>query len=382
MPNAPADLEDALTELGIDVWRSTDEEVTALCPAHERRTGAPQRHATWSVNRHTGLMNCFSCGFKGTFIDLVMELLFPNDVFRAARWVRQFGVSLASARELVPYDEREQREEAPTILVPETRLAMYDDPPAWALEERMLSAESCQHYGVRWDSRHESWIIPVRTPTGELAGWQEKWQKRKRFINDPKDMKKSLCLFGFDVFPVGEPAVLLESPLDVPRLYTAGWEGGLSFFGAAWSQQQMRLVEAVTDEAVSALDNDKEGRVHAERLRVGDWDKGKQMTPGWAGRLHLRFLSYEGTDAKDVGAMSEDEIQRALYDAQHSTVARPLGASSQETRRGIQRGAQALSNGGRRQDGRPRDGARDGRRRNGKDALHHRRSGGTARGVR
>lgn len=373
--HAPADLEGALLELGIDVWRSNDDEVTCYCPAHRERTGREERHPSWAVNRTTGLHNCFSCGFGGTFLDLVMWRLFPHDVFRAARWIRQFGLNLARAQDVTTSLE-EWREKAgddgQIELMPETRLAMYADVPDWALEKRRLSREAVDYYGVRWNGQHDSWIIPVRTPERELLGWQEKWQGKRRFINHPRDMKKSLTLFGLDVFPVGEPAVLLESPLDVCRLHTAGYIGGVSSYGAAVSNVQMALIQAVTDEIVVALDNDRDGRLHAEELRSGKWELGKMVQKPWAGgRLDMRFFDYGASKAKDIGDMADAEISRGLYEAQHWTLAR-IGAER------VHRRTQALPSAPRRAHGRPGAVPPDRRRRNRKDPHDHRRGRGAA----
>lgn len=379
--HAPADLEGALIELGIDVWRSNDDEVTCFCPGHLERTGHEERHPSWSVNRSTGLHNCFSCGFSGSFIDLVMYRLFPHDVFRAARWIRQFGLNLARAQDVVTSLEEwreKQADDGQIELMPETKLAMYDDVPDWALEKRRLSRESVDLYGIRWNGQRDSWIIPVRTPDRELLGWQEKWQGRRRFNNHPKEMKKSLCLFGLDIFPVGEPGVLLESPLDVCRLYTAGYTGGVSSYGAAVSNTQMQLLQAVTDEVVVALDNDRDGRLHAEELRSGKWELGKMVQPPWAGgRIDVRFFDYGQSKAKDIGDMADAEIQRGLYEARHWTSVR-LGSPQQERQRRVHRRAQAVSGAARRTNGRPGALPADRRRRNGKDPHDHRRGRGAA----
>lgn len=381
--SAPADLEGALLELDIRIYRSSDDEVQGWCPGHLKRVGYEERHPSWSVNRQSGLHNCFSCGYSGTFLDLVMSLKFPHDVFRAARWMRQFGVNLARTQDLTTRTEwLEQLEAVPQTMVPETRLAMYDEVPDWALDARTLTREAVDHYGVRWNGKHESWIIPVRTPDGQLAGWQEKWQKRRRFMNDPKDMLKSLCLFGLDVFPVAEPAVVLESPLDVLRLYSAGFEGGLSSYGAAVSLAQMQLIEAVTDEIVVALDNDKDGRLHAEELRVGRWENGKLVQRPFAAGNHVRFFAYGDYPAKDLGDMDQEAIERGLYESQHQSVAR-LGTDEQKRqRRGFHRGAQAVPGAARRANGRPRAVPADSRRRNGKDPDDHRGTRGATRRVR
>ena len=127
--------------VGIDSWRSRHDGGQAHCPGHLERLGRQDQHPTWSVNRISGLHNCYSCGFKGTFLQLVMYLLFPNDVFRSARWLRQYGSDLGRAVDLPSFAEREDSDEriAALELVPETKPAMYADVPDGALEVGRLS---------------------------------------------------------------------------------------------------------------------------------------------------------------------------------------------------------------------------------------------------
>ncbi len=359
---APADIEGALAELGIDVWRSTDDEVTAPCPGHLKRLGREERHPSWSVNRVSGLHNCYSCGFKGTFLDLVMELLFPNDVFRAARWLRQYGVNLARAADLVSFSETTEREVEQAPLVPETRLAMYAAVPDWALEARQLDRESVELHGVRWNEKNDSWIVPVRLPDGDLLGWQEKYERKRRFMNRPREMKKSLTLFGLGVFPVGEPAVLLESPLDVCRLHAAGFEGGLATFGSEVSRPQLEQLVAVTNELVIALDDDKAGHKAAQALI--EWGPLTRQ-------LHVRFFDYGSTGEKDVGGMSDADIARGLYESRHWTV-----AVKKEKR--VRRDVAALPGARRQAYGRPGAVPPGRRRGHGQDTHDHRRRRGAA----
>lgn len=363
---APADLDEAVHALGISVWRSSDDEVQAHCPGHLERLGREDSHPTWSVNRVSGLHNCYSCGFRGTFLELVMYLLYPNDVFRAARWLRQYGSDLGRAIDLPTFAERQDSDArvAEVELVPETKLAMYADVPDWALEARMLSRDSVAFYGVRWNERRDSWIIPIREPGGDLLGWQEKWQTKRRFINAPKEMRKSATLFGLQQFPVGEPAVVLESPLDVLRLHTAGWEGGLATFGAEISDAQIDILQEVTDELVSALDDDDAGRKAAEELRVGRWERGRMVRPSLRKNFNLRFFEYGRSGAKDIGAMQDTDINYGLYNAQHATVA-SLGANPEQERkqRGLHRNAKGLPGQTGRAHGRPRAVPADSRRR-------------------
>ena len=378
--DVPRDLEGALLDLGIMPTKTDDDEVWALCPDHLSNTGRQDSHASWSVNRVSGLVNCFSCSAQGTFLDLAMRRKFPHDIFAAVRWMREFGISTASAAELTGYNDNAAPE--PVEVVPETRLATFEpNPPGWALDARKVSLEACLHYGIRWNTENDSWIIPIRNPDGSLAGWQEKWQHQRRFINWPKDMQKSQCLFGFDVFPVGDPAVLLESPMDVAVLHTAGFTGGLATYGAAWSKRQLSLIMAVTDELVCALDNDDSGREHAEILRNGKHRRGKRVEPGYASRIHLRFFNYGKTGNKDIGDMEHGDIRRGLYDSQHSILV-DLANSEQRKELDVYRFTSSLPAARRQGNDRSRAVSADRRGRDGKVPDDHRRGRGAGRGVR
>lgn len=373
--NAPADLESAIVDLGLRIYRSDDLEVTCYCPEHERRLGKEDKHPSWSVNRLTGLHNCYSCGYSGTFLGLVTEILFKGkDVFAAARWIRQYGIDLDSARDLPSWEERVV-EAAPRVQeMDESRLAFYVDPPQWALEERYLTLASVQHYGILWDEEHEAWILPIRAPGGDLMGWQ--YKSKRVFRNRPTGVPKSSTLFGINEFPLGAPAVLLESPLDVPRLFCAGFEGGVASYGAAVSDMQMRLLAEVTDEIVVALDDDVEGHIQSEILRVGEWAGKHCVRQPWSRQFNMRFFEYGKSGKKDIGGMAEDSsIEYGLFNATHATITRFEDVS-------VRRPAAPVPGRGGREDARPRPGAVGLPSRRRKDPGDAVRARGAARRVR
>jgi len=149
MTDAPADLEGVLLELGIEVTHTDDDEVWAHCPEHLRYVEKEDHSASWSVNRVSGVFNCFLCQSQGRIVDLVTRMKFPHDVFAAARWMRGFGVDLVASADLALFEQPNVRMEQAEIM-PETRLAMFPDPPGWALDSRKFSLEACQHYNVRF----------------------------------------------------------------------------------------------------------------------------------------------------------------------------------------------------------------------------------------
>lgn len=304
---APAQVEAALLGLGLEVLRAGDTEIVCTCPKHFERTGKLDSNPSFSVNRNSGLFGCWSCGYAGTFLKLVTDLKFPNNTFAAARWIRRFGVDLQAHLEGLRIGWEAPEEDAPKLEIGD-RFLLYVDPPAAELRARHISAEAAAHYGIRWDTKREAWILPIRDSDGALLGWQIK--SARWFRNFPQGVKKGQCLFGLSAFPEKEAAVLLESPLDVARLYTAGYEGGLATYGSQWTEKQLGLVRDVTDTVIAAFDNDSAGWQANNLLIYGEPPKRRPPHD-----LKTWFLNYKGIKAKDIGDMDDQQIAWAIEHA-------------------------------------------------------------------
>lgn len=350
---APSDLEAALLELGVTIVRSTDDEVIGKCPAHMENTGKEDRNPSWSVNRERGWHNCFSCSFSGSFVHLVMYLKFNNDAFKAYRWIRKFGLDLDRVYDLPGLREVDVVEEP--VISDAVLYESMEEPPTWVLEKRGISLEAARFYGIKWNSGptrltptesvyalEDSWILPIRRFDGDLVGWQTKGQDSGLVKNYPLGVKKANHLFGLNVFPVGAPALVVESPLDVAHFYTCGWTGGLGTYGSHFSGAQMRLVREVTDEMIAAFDNpdiDHAGLEACSELAWGRWKNGRRSEPAWAQLINTRFFNYRSANPgeKDIGTMDKSEIRRGLYEAQHLALTdfpQPKGMKKSTTPRG------------------------------------------------
>lgn len=322
--NRHLDMPTALAELGVEVADIRGDEVWAWCPNddHDER-----RPIHWSINTVSGDHLCFSCGFSGSFEMLVAEKLGfvrsmkmpdgskPLDLGRAKEWVRERGMSLEALQRLPAWEKPVEEYRPP---MGESLLAIYEPPPWEELERRQLDLESCDAYGVLWDPRENAWILPVRAPEDHaLWGWQVKGVGV--FRNHPPGIKKSRTLFGLDAF-TGSRAILVESPLDAVRLHSEGIAGGLATFGASISDNQMRVVLEHADELIVATDNfhtDNAGRKAALSL-----------LKKYSTRVEMRFLNYDGIDAKDIGDMTSKEIHRSVDKAKHAWRGRKaLGAA-------------------------------------------------------
>jgi Toprim-like len=295
----PRDVYGALSALGIDADERGDEAI-ALCPNPDH----DDTHASWSCNLDTGMHNCFSCSFSGSFTYLVTKMLgIPTPGAQA--WVRERKIKDIADGFTGP----QPRSSKPLPVVSETDLWKFTAPPPDALEDRRLTAVACEFYGVRWDAARDLWITPVREPyTGKLWGWQEK--NARHFRNRPLDIPKSRSVFGFQSLARRGTAVVVESPLDVPYLWAAGIDGAVSGFGVSVSREQVRVICDRADEIVLALDNDRAGWHGVGKLA---WSFGTNRVRafnygGYRDGPGLTTVDEDALDGRDPGDLTDDEI--------------------------------------------------------------------------
>jgi len=285
------DLGDVLKTAGVDVLRVSDREITGRCPVHERVTGHIDNSPSWSMNSSTGLWLCFSCGARGTLSMLLSELSGEAGIS-----AQQFLIT-AGMQRLTSLD-------ASTYQIPQKL-----DTEAFFKFERVsdsrcllknLDPDVIYRYGVRWNPANKSWCIPIISNMGTLMGWQE---KRSGWVrNFPVGIEKSKTLFGVERFR-SKTSVLVESPLDVIRFAMVfSKPQAVASFGAQVSKSQMDLLLHMSDTIVIAMDNDEAGIESSKRLykNLG--------TP----RNGIKWWNYSTTSAKDIGDMTDDEIETGL----------------------------------------------------------------------
>lgn len=285
------DLAAVLSNLGVDIRRSDGKEITGRCPVHAKVTGREDRSPSWSMNSSTGLWICFSCGARGTLSMLVSELTGDKDsILTVHKLIIDSTLSrLQTPEELKTY-----------VPVDWVAFGKFQKVPQKMLDLKNLDSEAAWKYGIRWDTSNKCWITPIVSPLGELRGWQAKkvgWVR-----NFPEGVKKSETLFGIERF-MSSTAILVESPLDVVRF--AGMFDKpqcLASFGATVSDEQIRILSDFADRLIVAMDNDEAGLAASMRLakRLPNFRKG------------IKWFNYSHTSAKDIGDMSDDEIEVGL----------------------------------------------------------------------
>jgi hypothetical protein len=290
------DLVPLLSELGLNKIRQRGDEITALCPMHERNLGRPDRNASWGINAETGLHQCFSCGFKGTLSGLYFELTgtMPGPELVAELVVAQFIKVLPNSGGDYDDDDEAMEEWDPGDLVPLSERM---------LKRRYLTSEAVEFYGVCWDRSRACWFVPIMDEFGSLLGAQ--YKQVGAVSNMPFDVKKSSTLFGLyqAISSKWTSVAVVESPLDVVRLYVAGVPAVASF-GTMISKRQVELLNRHFTFVVRAFDNDAPGAQADEVLHSMLRRRGCPSVPfNYEG-----LCDPDGNPAKDPGDVEDDRI--------------------------------------------------------------------------
>lgn len=295
------EMQDTLKTLGLDVISSRGDELQLHCPAHKDRTGKDDANPSMWINADSGAFICFSCQWKGNIYTLVEYVggVAPDK----SKSLIDAGAGLLARFKKLTEHKSAKREEV--TIIHESMLSAFKGVPGATCLTRGLLPDIVWKYGVRWNSDDKSWIIPIREPlTNKLIGWQEKGHDRRSFKNT-SGVKKSESLFGYDLYDGGD-MIVVESPLDVIRLASVGFTGGVAAYGCVVSQTQFSIIRGAK-RVIFAMDNDKAGNEASRDLL----NRAKEFG------LECWFFNYDNTDQKDVGGMSQAEIEWGLENARH-----------------------------------------------------------------
>lgn len=324
-----------LEALGID-FSERGNEAGALCPQHYARTGRVDHTPSWYINLDTGQHICFSCGYKGNLAQLVCDVnefyltsfgTYSYDYEAARVWLSQISeIPLEKLSEMIK-KLPSYIEAAPKPLeMSEARLAVFTPPPQDELLKRNITEEAASAYGVLWDTKTKTWILPIREPHfNRLLGWQEKGTVHRTFFNRPAGLPKSKTLFGIEN-QKEDVAIIVESPLDCLRIRSAGIMGAVAICGSSLSEEQIKLIR-YSSKVIAAFDNpniDKAGKKASKEL----------LSYARKYALNLFFFNYGDSGKKDPGDMTDEEIRWGIDNAKSAL----FGESAY-----VQRDTQAVS---------------------------------------
>ncbi len=335
-----------------------------LCPFHEERT------PSFSVNEQKQIFHCFSCGRGGNVFSFIMDLenlSFPEAVAKVA----EFGhVDLPAS-----YTAQSQPA-APKDQVQSDLLALYADSakmyqhilvntelgePALAyLHERGLDDDTIATFGIGYAPKNQLLLdffkahqidyqllrqsglfienqagelrdrfvdrvlFPIKDASGRVIAFSGRILKKSpdepKYLNSPetKLFNKRSVLFNFDLargaIRQKKAVVLFEGFMDVIAAYRAGIQNGVASMGTSLTNEQIYMLERVTDHLSICYDSDTPGQKATDRALklLGD-----------NSRLNLNVIQMpDGMDPDEyLRSAGSEKFQQVFEDGQQTPTA-------------------------------------------------------------
>ena len=286
-----------------------------LCPFHEERT------PSFSVNEQKQIFHCFSCGRGGNVFSFIMDLenlSFPEAVVKVA----DFGhIDLpasytAQSQPAAPKDQQQ----ADLLKLYADSAKMYQhilvntelgEPALKYLHERGLDDETIKTFGIGYapanqllldffkehqtdyqllrqsglfienqagdlrDLFVDRVLFPIKDASGRVIAFSGRILKKSpnepKYLNSPetKLFNKRSVLFNFDLArgPIRQQksVVLFEGFMDVIAAYRSGIQNGVASMGTSLTDEQIYMLERVTDTLYVCYDSDMPGQKATDR---------------------------------------------------------------------------------------------------------------------
>lgn len=286
-----------------------------LCPFHEERT------PSFSVNEQKQIFHCFSCGRGGNVFSFIMDL--ENLSFlEAVVKVADFGhIDLpasytAQSQPAAPKDQ--QQADLLKLYLDSAKMYQHilvntelGEPALKYLHERGLDDETIKTFGIGYapanqllldffkehqtdyqllrqsglfienqagdlrDRFVDRVLFPIKDASGRVIAFSGRILKKSpnepKYLNSPetKLFNKRSVLFNFDLArgPIRQQksVVLFEGFMDVIAAYRSGIQNGVASMGTSLTDEQIYMLERVTDTLYVCYDSDMPGQKATDR---------------------------------------------------------------------------------------------------------------------
>ncbi|MFB9769534.1 DNA primase [Lactiplantibacillus modestisalitolerans] len=286
-----------------------------LCPFHEERT------PSFSVNEQKQIFHCFSCGRGGNVFSFLMELenlSFPEAVAKVADFghIELDQAYTANSQPAAPKDQQQ----ADLLKLYADSAKMYQhilvntelgEPALAYLHERGLDDETIATFGIGYAPKNQLLLdffkehnidyqllrqsglfienqagelrdrfvdrvlFPIKDAGGRVIAFSgrilTKSPNEPKYLNSPetKLFNKRSVLFNFDLargaIRQAKAVILFEGFMDVIAAYRAGIQNGVASMGTSLTNEQIYMLERVTDQLFICYDSDLPGQRATDR---------------------------------------------------------------------------------------------------------------------
>ena len=297
-----ADVEDIITLIQEETdycydMSELDNDIMVTCPFHK---GGMENKPSLGVNKDTGVYHCFTCGEKGTLIDLVSYTLDISPQQGVRKLAGEYIYS--SGRRTLDIDLTPKKEET---FINKTTIQSY-------IQNNTKSLNYLQSRGVvnienlfpiGYNITNNSIILYIQDLKGQVIYGKERSISSKRFYNTA-NVKKSDYLFGaYQVAKFWDrkaPIWICESEIDALTCWSRG-QYAVAIGGSHISNRQLAILKYLGVKVlVNGLDKDEAGKQ--------GWETIKLFSTGM-----LLYDTIFPVDKKDINDLTKDEFYRIKF---------------------------------------------------------------------
>jgi DNA primase len=250
--------------LELDTLQSSND-IFITCPHLEGHNGVPENTPSCSVNKDTGIVHCFGCGYSDSLPGMIAKIFKLSNKVMGYRWILQkYAIPAKGYRPLIKLEKIPRQ--INSFFLPDSILDQYSyDHPY--MFKRHLTEDIIDLFDLGFDKQTNSITIPMRDHKGRLVFIKKRPVTRTKFhkYHIDEGIDKRGLVFGLDIIAqnIGRVKMiyLCEGEFDVMSCYVAKkYAGGMqgdSLFG----DQVKQLIRVARGIPICILtDNDQPGR--------------------------------------------------------------------------------------------------------------------------
>lgn len=260
-----ADVEDIVSQIQEDtgLLRDVNEletDIICTCPIHK---GGMEQTPSLGINKESGVVHCFTCGYKGDIVTLVSDCY---DISYSQAYRKLVGHFIYSGGRVL--DIGIDRDTTQSSYIPYNTIAPYilANAPAWNyLQGRGVDANKLYNkFPVGYDMTTNSVVFYIRDLKNRYIGSKTRSIQGKRFAN-ATGAKKSTYLYGAyellqSAWQPEDPVWICESEIDALTVWSRGGYA-VAIGGSHISNRQLQILKTLgVRRIIDGLDKDEAGR--------------------------------------------------------------------------------------------------------------------------
>ena len=260
-----ADVEDIIEQIQVDtgLLRDVNEletDIMCTCPIHK---GGMEQTPSLGINKDSGVVHCFTCGYKGDIVTLVSDCY---DISYSQAYRKLVGHFIYSGGRVL--DIGIDRDTTQSSYIPYNTIAPYilANAPAWNyLQGRGVDANKLYNkFPVGYDMTTNSVVFYIRDLKNRYIGSKTRSIQGKRFAN-ATGAKKSTYLYGAyellqSAWQPEDPVWICESEIDALTVWSRGGYA-VAIGGSHISNKQLQILKTLgVRRIINGLDKDEAGR--------------------------------------------------------------------------------------------------------------------------